>query len=110
MAGFGAGGGGWLEVLDDASADSRTRAWVRTSWALYNQSANGETHPAVGNVDADAAAEIVIGLGSFAGNGGWVEIVDDTQAGNASLGWRNVGWDPFIMAGGSTYPAIGRLR
>ncbi len=109
VVGLGSGGSGYLEVFEDANGAFAHRAWLRVSWALYNQAA-GETHPAVGNIDGDARAEIVVGLGAFPGAGGWFETFDPQGTEFASLGWRNLGWSTFRTAGGATYPAIGRFR
>jgi hypothetical protein len=109
VAGLGPGGGGWLEVLEDASGAFGHVAWLQIHWEAYNQTV-GETHPAVGNVDDDMAVEIVVGLGSIAGQGGWFETFDQQSTGFSTLGWRNLGWPAFTTAGGATYPAIGRFR
>ncbi len=105
VVGLGAGSNGYFEVIDDANTSFRHLEWEQVSWAAYN-AFNGETHPAVGNVDGDAAAEIVIGLGEFAGNGGWFEIRDDAARGYVSRGWRNIGWSAFTTTGGALFPAI----
>jgi hypothetical protein len=110
VLGFGAGSGGYLEVADDGTRSYAVLRWLRVSWANYNSLASGETHPAVGNIDGDTAAEIVVGLDTFAGNGGWFEILDDDVAGNKSLGWRNLDWPAFTTAGGGTFPAVGLFR
>jgi hypothetical protein len=109
VAGLGTGGGGWIQVFEDATGGHARVTWLRVSWTAYNQNA-GETHPAVGDVDGDAAAEIVIGLGFVAGQGGWFETLDNKSAGFVSLGWRNLDWASFKDAGGATYPAIGQFR
>lgn len=112
VVGLGAGSGGWIEVFDDAVAGHQHLRWLQVAWAEYN-SASGETHPAVGNLDDDAAAEIVIGLGQFTGGpGGWFEIVDDanTGAGYELRRWQHVGRDTFEESGGATYPSIAQQR
>jgi hypothetical protein len=108
VAGFGRGGGGYLEVFEDANGAFAHVAWLRIAWPAYNQTV-GETHPAVGNIDGDAAAEIVVGLDAFAGQGGWFQTFDHRSTGFANLGWRNLG-SPFTAAGVATYPAAGRFR
>jgi hypothetical protein len=108
VTGLGSGGGGWIEVFEDATGSYAPVSWLRASWPAYNANP-GETHPAVGNVDGDVPAEIVIGLAPFAGQGGWFEIFDNKSAGFVSLGWRNVE-GAFKAAGTATYPAIGRFR
>jgi hypothetical protein len=109
VVGLGSGGGGWMQVFQDAAGGHAHVTWLRTSWAAYNNSP-GETHPAIGNVDDDAAAEIVVGLGPIASQGGWFEILDNQSAGFASLGWRNLDWAPYTATGGATYPTVGRFR
>jgi len=109
VIGLGETGGGWLIVTDDAASGFATLRLLRVSWPEYNF-ANGETHPAVGSVDADARAEIVVGLGQLSGGGGWFETFDDGATGNASLGWRRADWLAFQLDGGATYPAVGRFR
>jgi hypothetical protein len=107
VVGLGSGSGGYIAVLDDAQTSFRHLVWERTSWSAYN-AYNGETHPAVGNIDDDAAAEVVLGLGQFPGNGGWFEVLDDKAHGYNSLGWRNIGWSAFTAGGGSLYPAVSK--
>jgi hypothetical protein len=109
VTGLGSGSSGWFEVFDDGNASFAHVAWLHASWPAYN-AANGEVHPTIGNVDSDLAAEIVIGLGAYAPEGGWIETFDHQSAGFASLGWRNVDWPAFKTAGGATYPVIGRFR
>jgi hypothetical protein len=99
-------------VFDDAVANHVSLRWLQVAWAAYN-TAGGETHPAIGNLDADAPAEIVIGLGRFTGGpGGWFEIVDDANAGAGYqwLSWQRVGRDAFEASGGATYPAVVQQR
>ena len=109
VAGFGPGGGGWLEVLEDASGNFSHVAWLQTTWAAYNQTV-GETHPAVGNVDDDLAVEIVVG---------WARLPVRVDGSRRSISrapdsrhsaWGNLGWPAFTAAGGATYPAIGRFK
>jgi hypothetical protein len=110
VTGLGAGSGGWIEVFEDSAAGFAHAAWLRPSWSAYTGTSGGETHPAVGNIDGDTHAEIVVGLGEFAGAGGWIETFDDAVAGYASLGWRQIVWLAFNAAGGATRPAVGRFR
>jgi hypothetical protein len=108
VVGLGAKSAGWVEVFDDFRSGHVHAAWLQTSWSEYNQS-NGETHPAVGNLDGDAAMEIVIGLS----NSRWFEARDDLGAAHASLGWNQVVSDAETMHArepAGTFPAIGRFR
>jgi hypothetical protein len=107
VVGLGRGGGGWVELFDDAAHGFALAKWLRASIDDYP---DGETHPAVGDLDDDEVAEIVIGLAVWPGNGGWFETLDDGVNGFVSLGWRNLGWTPYQRAGGATYPAIGKFK
>ena len=108
VLGLGRGGHGKAEVRDDANAGYASLRWLQTGWTPYDE-AVGEIHPAVGNLDSDARAEIILGLGPFS-NGGWYMLFDDGNTGNALIGWKRVEWAPYNAAGGSTWPAIGKLR
>ena len=46
VIGLGDNGGGWMEVVDDASAGYAHLAWAQVHWPNYNI-ANGGTWPAV---------------------------------------------------------------
>lgn len=105
VLGLGAGSSGWFDILDDAQASHRHLSWQRGSWSTYN-AYSGELHPAVGNVDGDSAAEIVLGLSEFPGNGGWFEVRDDSTRGYRSVAWRNIGWAAFAAEGGALFPAV----
>jgi len=95
--------------LDDAAAGYANLSWFQVPFPEYN-SAVGEVHPAVGDVDNDGRAEVVLGLGPFPGNGGWLFALDDLKSSLAPLGRFQVQRDAFIKSGGETFPAIGRLR
>lgn len=109
VAGLGVGGGGWLELIDDAAADFTTGRWVQLVWGDYNRTV-GESHPAVGNLDDDAAAEIAVGVGPYSGDGGWFAIFDDLNAGAQHIAWRNMDSPAVKAAGAGTFPAIGAGR
>jgi hypothetical protein len=111
VVGLGPGALGWFAVMDDAAHGHALVRWLQSGWTAYN-SANGATHPAVGNIDDDAADEIVAGLATWAGEGGWVQIFDDLIAntGAAGMAWRQVASDAYAAAGGGAYPAIAKGR
>ncbi len=106
VAGLGAGGAGWFESFEDERGGYHHRRWGQVPWPAY-AAAVGATHPAVGNVDGDPAAEILIGLAAYSGDGGWFAVFDDLNAGASHVAWRNLDWVQFRAAGGATYPAIG---
>ena len=105
VVGLGQGSQGWFEIFDDATTQLAHQRWDRTNWIAYTV-ANGELHPAIGNVDADPALEIVFGLGQYAGNGGWFQVRDDASTDYAHVRWQNVGWAAFAQSGGALFPAI----
>ncbi|MGH9309639.1 MAG: proprotein convertase P-domain-containing protein, partial [Vicinamibacterales bacterium] len=109
VVGLGFGSHGWIEVFDDGNAGLEHKSWLQVTWPEYADTV-GETHPAVGNIDGDAAHEILLGLGVYIGRGGYFEIRDDSASGHVSLGWRNIGRGDVYADGGSTFPAVGRLR
>jgi hypothetical protein len=106
VAGLGAGGAGWLEFFGDEPGGHAHRKWAQLQWAAYNAH-SGESHPAVGNIDDDPDAEVIVGLASFPGVGGWFAILDDLNRGAAHVAWRNLEWPLFTAGGGATYPAAG---
>jgi hypothetical protein len=103
VVGLGQGGGGYLEVLDDALGGYAHLAWPRVLWGSYN-SANGETRPACGDVDGDGRDEIVVGLGQ--GAGGYLEMFDDAVGGYVHLAWPRIQWPSYCSANGETWPAV----
>jgi hypothetical protein len=113
--GFGTGGKGWLEVFiptSDPTMSSITllqhSAWLHSAWPDYNNGSSGEMHPAMGNLDDDALAEIVVGVEHYPGNDGWLLVFDDATTGYFDRGWFSLQWEEFRNNGGGTYPAIAR--
>jgi len=106
VIGLGQGGDGWIEVFDDVSSGHAHLAWPRVQWGPYN-SANGETRPACGDLDADGKDEIVVGLGPVSGDpnypGGWFEVLDNDYS---HLDWGRVKWSPYNSANGETWPMV----
>lgn len=107
VIGFGPGGtgstAGWFRVLDD---DLSHLAWGQVDWGEYI-AINGETHPAVGDLDGDGRAEILIGLGR--GGGGMMQVFAYADAGLRPLGWTQVDWPEYNRLLGEARPAIGDI-
>lgn len=109
VIGLGRGSGGWVEIVDDAFRSFGHRRWLQVGWAEYN-TANGEVHPAVGNVDSDSRPELVLGLGANPGQGGWIQILDDAVANHVSLAWKPSENGTVHTSGAASFPAVGRFR
>jgi hypothetical protein len=109
VLGLGPGSQGWMEIRDDLSAGLTPLKWVNTEWTAYEM-ANGETRPAIGNVDGDAQGEIVIGLSKWSGSGGWLLIRDGAAGNYAPIIWKQLGWAGYQDAGNGVQPAVGKFR
>jgi hypothetical protein len=116
--GLGNGGGGWVQLFDDATEGFALmdtpagNGWLRYPFNTYN-AASGLVRPVVGNLDADLAEEI--GMAPGAGGGGWVYLFDDettdfqTLPGTpSSSGWVRLNWLSYNNNAslGMVFPAI----
>jgi hypothetical protein len=109
VLGVGEGGGGWVEVLDDATASFAHLNWLQTGWTAYN-TANGTTWPTICDLDGNNQGEIAIGLGNYTTDGGWVKILDSATnfaplACTNTSGWIQVPWTIYNGTNGATHPA-----
>ncbi len=66
---------------------------------------NGETRPAVGDIDGDGKAEIVVGLGPR--GEGLMSVFDDAGTNYAFDRWLTVPHSQYNQAQGGSWPAIG---
>jgi hypothetical protein len=101
VVGLDIGGAGWVYFYDDAASGFARLAagWYRIGWTSYAVD-YGAVHPAVGNLDADPALEVVFATGT--GGSGWAEIRDDLDHGFAGLDWASGG----NLGDGAVWPAI----
>ena len=108
VMGAGTGSNGNLEIFTSSGAH---KSWLQVPWTAYN-TFNGETRPALGDLNGDGQAEVVAGLGQ--GGQGYLYV------GNASGFSANLQLPaaPFIDGGnynatdghaGETRPAVGDL-
>ncbi len=102
--------GGWVSV----QLNNGVLHWLHVPWSAYN-AANGETFPACGDIDDDGRDEIVIGLGTYTPDGGWVYVVDDLTTGFAPMptssddGWLYMSWPAYNAVNGAVHPAVGNV-
>jgi uncharacterized repeat protein (TIGR02543 family) len=82
-------------------------AVTAVDWTEYND-ANGETRPAIGDIDRDGRGEIVLGLGN--GGGGYLELLDDARTQYAKIESLQLGLPEYQAASGAFWPAIKRER
>ncbi len=95
--------GGSFQILDD---DFSPLTWGQVNWPEYNN-LNGETWPAVGDLDGDGIAEIVIGL--VPGGGGLVQVFQYADGAVVSAGWTQGDWFEYSESHGETRVATGDL-
>ncbi|TCT21397.1 InlB B-repeat-containing protein [Thiobaca trueperi] len=95
--------GGRFQILDD---DFSHLLWGQISWPDYN-TANGETYPAIGDLDGDGKNELLIGLG--AGGQGLIQVFRVENGALAPLGWTAIDWPEYNQSNGAARPAVGDL-
>jgi len=113
VLGAGPGGNGKAKVLDsltgfqNATGTSQANGWVQIGSAAYN-SANGAHYPTCGDLDADGRDELISGMGTFPGAGGYAQVRDDRTNDMAHLRWLRVPWKDYRDANGQVWPAVSR--
>jgi hypothetical protein len=109
VLGLGAGGQGWYAVMDDATQNFKLLAWRQIAWPAYTSRTDAEVHPAVGDLDGDGKAEIVLGLGK--GSRAWLQVVNGSAQNYSLRTWIQVDWFNYAANPdlGSTFPAVGDL-
>ena len=107
VVGLGQSGGGYLEIFDYQDPGLVHMGTAGIQWPDYNAQ-NGETRPALGDIDLDGRDEIIVGLGT--GGAGYVDLLDDESWQYASLGMLQIGSAAYQAAGGESWPAFKRER
>lgn len=76
--GFGPGGGGAVLQLGDIANGFEDEIWIQAGTPAYSAT-DGQTHPALGDLDGDGLDELVVGFGPSAGTS--VLVLDDAGTG-----------------------------
>lgn len=120
VIGFNGAMGGVVQVFDDVSTGFAPFVSARTNAAGYMKipvptNFRGTTYPALGDIDGDGRAELVVGLSNV--NGGLIVVLDDAAAAFAIHPVNRTG-RPWVriepsattsMSGGIAVPALGDL-
>ncbi len=107
--GPGVGGGGLAWLYGDAAGGFAPGRAVGFPWLAYDD-AVGEVRLAAGNVDQDAADELIGAQGTYPTNGGNAFIWDDGVAQFAGLGWVRYPYLAYRQSNGELFPTVGNLR
>jgi hypothetical protein len=101
-----------VQILSDSAArfvplagTPTTDGWVQLTWNDYN-AANGESFPACADLDGDGLPELILGLGAYPANGGWVEIKEGATGSFALRRWVRGNWASYNAASGLGRPAV----
>jgi len=105
LLGPGRGGQGVVRIFRDAAGAFAPSGTLTLPWAAYN-AAQGEVRPACGNLDADAADELLGAQGSWS-TGGKAYVWD---ANGAGIGWVTYDYPAYNAVNGELFPAIGNMR
>jgi hypothetical protein len=107
VVGLGPGGQGQCEVFSLQNGQLVHKSWLSLDWQDYNV-ASGETRPALGDVNGDGRAEVVVGLGQVPDRpgmaGGMFRLFGND---GKPLGWGRTDWSDYNQLNGETWPAVG---
>lgn len=107
VLGLGDGGAGFVEIQSPRLEDDDTpihSAWLEIPWQDELASYHGATHPAVGNLDSDPAAEIAVALGN--GGGGWIHLFNQEKHALGEQLWAGLRKSGFHDQAGGGWVAI----
>lgn len=93
-------------VESQATDTFETTSWTPLYWSDY-EAANGETRPALCDVDGTGPAEMVVGLGSYPANGGWIAIQERIVG--QPWTWLRIPWQEYNDTNGETHIACGDI-
>ena len=96
--------GGWMARFASLRDGGGFLGWMRLPWTEYN-ARDGATRPAMGDVDGDREAEVLVGLGN--GGGGRYAWFDNNAA---FVRWGQVPTIRLPGNDGQTWPAVNRGR
>lgn len=109
LAGTGRGGLGTVTIFADRAGGFKRIGALDVPWSSYNASV-GDARPSAGNLDADVFGEVVVGLGRFPSNGGWLYVFDNVTTGSRGGRWVRYVNGAYNTTNGETWPAVGQLR
>jgi hypothetical protein len=99
--------GGWAAILGDATTGFALRGWRQAGWRDYN-AIDGEIHPALGDVNGDGRADLLVGTGSGGGATVGLSLSTGTEFGAAS--WFSSPSTRPDLSNGETWPTLRRTR
>jgi hypothetical protein len=109
LIGLGIGGNGLTEVFKYKGGAAVHDSWIKVGWEEYSE-AGGGVRPACGNINADRADEIILGLypvnDAFLAEGKF-QILDGKAR---HLAWGVVDWPEYNLISGETRPACGDIN
>lgn len=109
VVGAGTGGAGRFQIIDNAASGFAQLLPLRQMpFATYN-AANGALHTSMGDINNDGLDEVILGIGTFAQNGGWIETRRDGFGRNDHLFWLRVPWTGYNAKNGLVRPCAANV-
>ncbi|MEK7865597.1 MAG: hypothetical protein AAB434_02875 [Planctomycetota bacterium] len=109
VIGPGTGGAGRYQIIDNAAAGFAQLLPLRLMpFGPYN-AANGAVHTAMGDINNDGLDEVILGIGTFPQNGGWIETRRDGFGRNDHMSWLRVPWTAYNARNGLVRPCAANI-